>query len=49
MEMFTYFIIGFCAKDIYSWLKNKVAYNREIVFLKDLWIDDIDTEFEEEA
>ena len=49
MEMLIYFVIGFCARDMYSWLKEKLAYNNEIKFLQDLWIDDVDTEWEEEA
>ena len=34
---------------MYSWLKEKHQYTMEINLLQDLWIDDYDTEWEEEA
>ena len=49
MEILIYFMIGFCARDMYSWLKEKLQYTMEINLLQDLWIDDYDTEWEEEA
>tara|TARA_R110002020_G_scaffold473785_3_gene703596 strand:- start:1262 stop:1411 length:150 start_codon:yes stop_codon:yes gene_type:complete len=48
MEIFTYFMIGFFAKDMYTWLRYKLEFIREIGYLEDLWVDDTDTEFEEE-
>jgi len=48
MEIFTYFMIGFFAKDMYTWLKHKLEFIQVIKSLEDLWIDDVDTEFEEE-